>query len=232
MSAAQKTLVWDLPTRFFHWSLAICFAGAWISHEIGVEGFEIHTFFGCSILTLVLWRLCWGVFGTRYARFLSFVRGPRAVFRYLGGGEEHHGVADAGHNPAGGWAILAMLALLVAQAGSGLANGGELLMEGPWYHTLSSTYRNLAHEIHELGFNLLLGLVGLHLAAVLFYRVRHGRKLVSAMLTGKQDTSPGVPEISSHGLWRALALLALCAALVWALVSAAPPPPIDGMDFF
>jgi len=232
MSAAQKTLVWDLPTRLFHWFLAFCFAGAWISHEMGVGGFQIHKYFGYTIMTLVLWRVAWGVLGTRYARFSSFVKGPRAVFRYLGTGEEKQGAAGPGHNPAGGWAILAMLALLAAQAGSGLGNGGELLMEGPWYHTLPGTYRNLAHETHELGFNLLLGLVGLHLAAVLFYRVRHGRKLVSAMVTGRQETGPGTPEISSHGLWRALVLLALCAGLVWALVSAAPPPPLDGMDFF
>ena len=232
MSTAQKTLVWDLPTRLFHWFLAFCFAGAWISHEMGVEGFRIHTFFGYSIMTLVLWRLCWGVFGTRYARFSSFVRGPRAVFQYLGADKHKDTAPEAGHNPAGAWAILAMLALLATQAGSGLANGGELLMEGPWFHTLAENYQDLAHEIHELSFNLLLGLVGLHLAAVLFHRVRHGRRLVSAMVTGRQETGPGAQEITTHKALQALGLLALCAGLVWALVNAAPPPPLDGMDFF
>lgn len=232
MNNAQKTLIWDLPTRLFHWLLAICFAGAWISHEMEVEGFQIHTFFGYSIMTLVLWRLGWGLIGTRYARFSSFVRGPRAVFRYLGGAGQQSQGTEVGHSPSGGWAILAMLGLLLAQAGSGLGNGGELLMEGPWYGALSDTYRDVAHEIHEIGFNLLLGLVALHLAAILFYRVRHGRKLVSAMLTGKADTGPGARGIRSHGIWRALVLLALCAAAVWSLVNGAPPPVMDDMGFF
>ncbi len=232
MDGAKKTLIWDLPTRLFHWFLAFCFAGAWISHEMGVEGFQIHTFFGYTIMTLVLWRVAWGVLGTRYARFSSFVKGPRAVLRHLGASKQEDKGPEAGHDPAGGWAILVMLALLAIQAGSGLANGGELLMEGPWFHTLSENYRNLAHEIHELVFNLLLGLVALHLAAVLVYRVRHGRKLASAMVTGRQETGPGAQGINGHKALQALGLLALCAGLVWALVSAAPPPPLEGMDFF
>lgn len=232
MDSAQKILIWDLPTRVFHWLLAICFAGAWISHEMELAGFRIHTFFGYAILTLVLWRLGWGVLGTRYARFSSFVRGPRAVFRYLGGNPGQDRSTAAGHNPAGGWAILAMLGLLAAQAGSGLGNGGELLMEGPWYHALSETYRDLAHEVHEVGFNLLLVMVGLHLGAVTFYQLRYGRKLISAMLTGRADAGPGAREIDSHGLLRALALLVLCAGAVWALVNSAPPPAMDSMEYF
>lgn len=232
MHGAKKTLIWDLPTRLFHWFLAFCFAGAWISHEMGVEGFQIHTFFGYTIMTLVLWRVAWGVLGTRYARFSSFVRGPGAVLRYLGASKLGYKAPEAGHNPAGGWAILAMLALLAIQAGSGLANGGELLMEGPWFHTLAENYQDLAHAIHELVFNLLLGLVALHLASVLYLRVRHGRRLASAMVTGKQETGAGAQGITGHKALQALGLLALCAGLVWALVSAAPPPPLDGMDFF
>lgn len=232
MDKAQKTRVWDLPTRLFHWCLAICVVGAWLSHEAGLNGFVWHTYFGYSIMVLVLWRVGWGALGSRYARFASFLRGPRVTWRYLVALRKGEPGSSPGHNPAGGWAIVAMLGVLTAQASTGLANGGELLMEGPWFHSLSEGMRDLAREVHEVNFNLLLGLIGLHLGAIVFYRVKYGKRLVGAMITGKKKTQAGSEDMGASRPWLALGLLALAITLVWGVVSLAPPPAADSLNMF
>lgn len=231
MMFAQKIRVWDLPTRLFHWALVSCIAGAWITHEMGASGFEAHTWFGYTALTLALWRLGWGLAGTRHARFASFIRGPGKVTAYLRAAARGEAAKTTGHNPAAGWWVLLLLALVLSQGLTGLFNGGELLMEGPWFHTLDRDSAKLVEEAHELGFNLILALALLHLSALAFHRWRLGERLVAAMVTGRKSSGePGEGIGGDRWPW-ALGLLALAAALVWALVYLAPPPPVDG-DFF
>ena len=232
MNSGRQILVWDLPTRIFHWSLATCFFGAWITHEMEASGFWLHTIFGYSALTLVLWRLAWGFVGTHYARFRNFVRGPAATLAYLRAATSRPLTAQVGHSPSGAWAIIAMLALIVLQAGSGLFNGGELLMEGPWYHAIPGWAKDFFHELHELGFNTLLGLVGLHLAAILFYAIRKKQNLVPAMITGYSQAGGDSSGIGSQRLLLAAFLLALGALTVWTIVALAPQPSMDPMDMF
>lgn len=232
MNSSRQILVWDLPTRVFHWSLATCLTGAWITHEMEASGFWLHTIFGYSALTLVLWRVAWGFMGTHYARFGNFVRSPAATLAYLRTATSRTLPAQVGHSPSGGWAIIAMLALIAVQAGSGLFNGGEFLMEGPWYHTIPGWAKDFFHELHELGFNALLGLVGLHLAAILFYAVKKKQNLVPAMVTGYSPSNGNAPGIGSQRLLLAVFLLALAALAVATIVYLAPPASMDPMDMF
>lgn len=232
-SSRRGILVWDLPTRLFHWSLVGCLAGSWISHEMKASGFWLHQLFGYAALGLVLWRVAWGFAGPHYARFGSFLRGPGAVLGHLRGSLSGAAPDRPGHNPAGGWAVLAMLALVAVQALSGLFNGGELLMEGPWHHVLDRDWKRWARACHALTFSLLLAMAALHLAAIAFYRLRHGHRLAGAMIHGYR---PGPGEagaaITGYSAWRALLLAVLAAALVWALVAAAPPPTLESLDIF
>lgn len=174
LSRDGKVLVWDLPVRIFHWLLAASFAGAWLTagHE---RWMLLHMTFGCTVLALAVLRLVWGVVGTRHARFGDFVRGPRDAMRYLGGlvrGKPQHYL---GHNPAGGLAIVALLALAVTAAAAGLAT-----------YTLGDAYEDL----HEGLANVMLALVGLHVAAVVVSGWVHRENLVSAMFSGRKRGAP------------------------------------------
>ena len=197
------------------------------------SGFWLHTIFGYSALTLALWRISWGFLGSQHARFSDFLARPGAALSYL---RNAPAVEPLGHNPAGGWAIVAMLILFTAQAISGMFNGGEILMEGPWYHVAPKWAQELAHEFHEINFNLLLGLAGLHLGALLLHWVQRRHNLIPAMITGYRDRQDGAHGdargISSHKTWLAMFLLALVVLAVWAVVSLAPPPSTDPLDMF
>lgn len=173
----QRILVWDIPTRLFHWLLALTFAGAWITSE-SERWRDVHVSLGYTFGALVLFRLLWGFAGSRYARFSDFVKGPASVMRYLrsliSARPEHH----VGHNPAGGWAVLALLALGFITAASGLLTYNDLLAKA-------------TEELHEGAASAMLGLVILHIAAVFLSGFLHRENLVRAMVHGyKQGEAP------------------------------------------
>lgn len=194
--ARRGTLVWDLPTRVFHWLLAASFATAWLSAES--ERWQlVHVTAGYTVAGLVVFRLVWGLVGTRHARFGDFVRGPGAVLAYLKsmvrGRPEHH----AGHNPAGALAILGLLALAALTTATGWANyyeiGGDAL-----------------EEVHEFLANAMLALVIVHVAAVVLSSLLHRENLVAAMIHGRKPVAP------SEGIrtpWRSIGVLLLAAVL-------------------
>lgn len=190
--------VWDLPVRVFHWLLAFSFAGAYITAES--DGWRlVHVTLGYTVAGLVVFRLVWGLVGTRHARFAGFVRGPRAVARYIGsllrGQPEHH----VGHNPAGALAIVGLLGLALLVAASGWATYDELA--GEWLE-----------EVHELLANLMLGLVIVHVAGVLVSSRMHEENLVRGMFTGFKRGQDG----DAIGSVRAgVGLLLLLAALAF-----------------
>ena len=167
----RPVLVWDLPTRVFHWSLAVCFAGAWLTSESERQHL-LHLLFGYSLFGLVLFRLAWGLVGSRYARFSEFLRGPGATWRYvlsMARGAPAHFV---GHNPAGAVAIWLLLGLGLATAGVGVAmvaGGGEAL-----------------EDVHEALATAMLVVVGLHLLGVVVGSVLHRENLPRAMVTGRK----------------------------------------------
>jgi cytochrome b len=166
----RKILVWDLPTRVFHWLLALSFAGAFVTAE-SERYRDVHVALGYTVLGLVAFRLLWGLVGTRYARFWSFAFGPRSVLIYVKSLFTRSPQHYLGHNPAGSWAIYALLALSLLAGASGYATFNDI--GGDWME-----------DAHEALANMLLAAVMVHLAGVLVSSVLHRENLVRSMLTG------------------------------------------------
>jgi len=204
----QRTLVWDLPTRAFHWLLALSFAGAFLTAE-SERLRDVHMLLGYTTLGLVGFRLLWGIVGTRHARFASFPLSPAAAVNYLKSLlklSPHH---YFGHNPAGSWAIVGMLLLMVAVGATGWAQAVEV---GPEW----------LEDLHEGLSNAMLALVVVHVAAVLLSSALHRENLVRAMVTGYK---PGQGPAAAGTRWVvALVLVGLIGAF-WA--GAIPAPGIE-----
>lgn len=213
--------VWDVPTRLFHWALVVLVVANVATGKIGgVRLMEIHMMSGYAILALVLFRLAWGFVGGRHARFASFLKGPRAVIAYLKGFPAGRTARHLGHNPLGGWSLVAMLALLLLQAGTGLFANDDILSEGPLMRRVSKSTSDFLTYVHYLSSNVLIAIMCLHVAAVFVYLAK-GENLIRPMITGVKRWSSGDPNdrraIGSIGL--ALVLLALAAVAVWTIVN-------------
>jgi cytochrome b len=210
--------VWDWPVRLFHWTLVALLAASWATAETGVEYMQWHMRCGYAVLTLLLFRLLWGLVGSDSARFARFVRGPRVVSQYARawlGARPHHYL---GHNPLGGWMVLVLLVLVATQAGTGLFANDDIYNEGPLARLVSGDTSALLTAIHKINFNLLLAAVGVHVAAVLLY-LRRGENLLRPMLNGRKSAGEYVDRAGSIApLWRAVVCLALAAGTVWELV--------------
>jgi cytochrome b len=216
----HRIRIWDLPTRLFHWLLAVCVAGSLISVQIGGNAIAWHFRFGYAILALVLFRLIWGWAGPRYARFSSFPPDPSAAIASLRGAP-HDG---AGHNPLGAFSVYALLAALAFQAGSGLFANDSIMWDGPLRSLVSSDTSDRITTLHRLNRYLLLGLIALHLAAIAWYTLRRREPLVRTMLVGDRAYAPGAPlplpaRDDTRVRLLAVVLLAVCAAAVAAVLS-------------
>ncbi len=230
MTTLERRQVWDLPTRIFHWALALSLLGSWFSAEGPFDLMEWHFYFGYVAIGLVAFRLIWGVFGTRHARFASFLRGPSKVLSYAKTFGSSQPSTHVGHNPMGGWMVLVMLIAVGVQAGSGLFITDDVLYTGPYNGAVSGELAGRLSYVHDINFTILQCLVALHLLAILFYWQRKRTNLVLPMLTGHKASS-SVPEteaITTDAVLRGLFFALLVAAGVFALVWFAPPPaPID-----
>jgi len=219
---AIRVRVWDLPTRLFHWVLVVCVVGSVVSAKVGGNAMAWHFRFGFVVFTLLAFRILWGLLGGRWSRFASFLYAPRTLWRYLHGrsrADEHH---DVGHSPLGALSVFALLALLSAQVGSGLFADDEISNTGPLIKFVSGATSSLLTSWHKTwGQGLILGLVALHVAAIVMYRVRQGRDLVRPMIVGDKVLAPDVPASADSWRTRSLAavLAALCALGVGWLVS-------------
>ncbi|WP_139556545.1 cytochrome b/b6 domain-containing protein [Methylotetracoccus oryzae] len=198
-----RILVWDLPTRLFHWSLALSFAGAYLTAE-SERWRDVHVTLGYVVLGLLVFRLFWGFMGSRYARFAEFVRGPSAIRAYLSSLTAGRPTHYTGHNPLGAVAILLLIGLGLASSVSGwllyAEVGGESLEDA-------------LEELHEVLSNGMLAVVVLHIAGVIHGSFVHRENLAWAMLTGHKQ---GAAEqaIPSTRPWAALALMAGVLAIV------------------
>lgn len=221
MSAgARERRVWDLPLRLAHWGLVLCVAGAWATHYLGVEWFAWHRRLGYAVLVLVVFRIAWGFVGTRHARFAGFVRGPRAILEHLRG----RAAPAVGHNPLGAVSVLAMLAVLLLQAATGLFANDEIMNAGPLYGWVSQQRSNALTAVHHGNSEVLLVLIVLHLVAVAWYALRRGQPLVRAMLTGRKPaaTVPEQEAIPGSQAGRAVLIVLLAAAALALVIRAAP----------
>ncbi len=216
-AADTRQRIWDGPTRLFHWLLVLLIAISWRTGESGA--LEWHRWSGYAILALLLFRLGWGVVGSDTARFASFVRGPRAVWRYLHASEP----AAPGHNPLGALSVVAMLLLLGLQVGLGLfAVDEDGLESGPLSHLVSYEAAEQAADLHELVFNAVLALIALHVLAILFYALVRRRNLVGPMVTGHAPALGPVQPLRFAGWVRAALVFAVAAALAWLVASGLP----------
>ena len=182
-------LVWDVPTRIFHWCLLIGVAYAWFAVEI-LEDMQQHFYAGYSILTLLLFRLVWGFIGTRFARFKSFLYSPKKIFSYAKTLTTDYSKNSAtksyfGHNPLGGLSALAMLAVLMFQASSGLFSSDDYYY-GPLAGLVDSSWVAQLTELHHLNSDITLALIGLHVISIFLYRWLKKEHLVGAMFHGRK----------------------------------------------
>lgn len=210
--------VWDLPVRLFHWLLVLLIAAAWWTAEN--DAMDWHMRCGYAVLTLVLFRLIWGVVGSETARFTQFVRGPSAILHHVRELARPGRMAmHKGHNALGAVAVLALLTVVAIQAVTGLFTSDGILTEGPLAASVSSGTGRLLRSIHFTNFNILLGLVGLHVAAILVYAALKRLDLVRPMVTGRATLPPGEVPPRMVSLWRAIVVAGISIASIWALVS-------------
>lgn len=213
--------IWDIPTRLFHWALVFLIS---LSFYTGLSGgfveMDYHMISGYCILSLVLFRILWGVFGGYYARFATFVKGPGVVIRYLQDfGKDRP--PYPGHNPLGALSIISILIVLLVQAGTGMFANDDIMVEGPLVHLVSYDTSRTLTGIHKNNKWTIGALVALHVVAILFYQFYKKDRLMGAMMTGKKRLSDPVDRDSS--LVRELLLgsitLAACAGAVYALIT-------------
>lgn len=225
-SPKRGVLVWDLPTRLFHWLLASCLVASWITAEAGFDWTEIHFLLGYCSLGLILFRIIWGFSGTTHARFINFIRGPRAVVANIPKLFSRQPSTSVGHNPIGGWSTIAFIILVGTQATTGLFLTDDIFYAGPYNGVISGDLAGFLAKVHHLNFNVLQGLVVIHLLAIVWYRFGKGSRLASAMFSGRKQLTQTFQDqaITSSGLMRAALIASLVILAVVALVQLAPPP--------
>jgi len=219
VSAMHTIRIWDLPTRLFHWLLALSVIGLVITGSIGGNWMLWHLRLGYAVLTLLLFRLVWGFVGGEWSRFGRFLYGPSSVLAYLRGRAPlRH---QAGHTPLGALAVFALLGVLMAQVGSGLMSDDEIAFFGPLVRFVSGDTVSAATGYHKnIGKFIVFGLVALHLLAIVFYKLVRKQSLVKAMVVGTKTLPAPVAHARDDAVTRALALgvLVLCGSLVAWLV--------------
>lgn len=212
-------MVWDVPVRLFHWLLVALVAVSVSTGYVGGNLMRWHVWSGCGILGLLIFRLLWGFAGGTTARFAHFVRGPRAALAYARGVLGRTPSHMPGHNPLGGWMVLLLLASAALQAGTGLFSNDDIATEGPLYDKVSKATSDTISAVHQANAVVLLTLIGLHVAAVLFYLWYKRENLLRPMITGrKQIAAQPLPALRFPGALRAAALAALAAAALFAIL--------------
>ena len=212
----EEQPVWDVPVRLVHWSLAALIGFSWWS--VHNHHTDWHIWSGCAILTLLIFRILWGFVGSSTARFSNFVRGPLAIGEYVRG--RWKGV---GHTPIGALSVLVLFAAVAVQVGLGLISEDEDgIYAGPLSGLVSTDTSDKARDIHEWWFNVLLGLIVLHLAAIIFYRLR-GKGLTKAMITGRVALDPGVQPMKPGKWWAAMMCLIAGIGITRWVIAGAPP---------
>ena len=209
--------VWDIPTRVFHWTLVSLIVCAWITAEYG--WIEWHAWIGQALLTLVIYRIFWGVVGSETARFGNFIKGPVAVMAYARGLLTGTPPPSVGHNPLGSLMIVALLALIATQAVLGLFANDDIYFDGPLRHLVDKELSDTLTGLHHQLFNAILLAALLHIAAALFYLIVKHENLIGAMITGAKKWPTPHPALRFTPAWVAVPVLAVAAALVWAAVT-------------
>ncbi len=210
MTDHKTVLVWDAPVRIFHWLLALCFLGAWLTAEN--DGYEmLHYAFGYTAGLLVVFRILWGIIGSRYARFSDFIKGPKTIIHHFvnmikGRFDETY----LGHNPLGAIVMIALMLLTLGTAATG-------------YLCLSEIYGESSEELHEGIATVMLAVVGLHIAAAVVMSFMQKENLPRAMVTGRKTSSNHNLAIKSSHVFVSLLLIVIAAYFFWSVLNGAFP---------
>ena len=217
--------VWDTPTRLFHWAITLLVATSYLTIKYASGASmerltALHKLSGYAMLTLLLFRLAWGFAGSDTSRFTQFLRSPLKALQHLRHFPRREPDTQLGHNAAGGWMVLVLLAALAVQAVTGLFTFDDV-PEGPLGGQVSEAAAYWLTSVHRANFNIILALMALHVFTIAAYGVVKRQNLVGPMITGRKRLPPGTspPRIASP--WRALLLVLLAAGLVWLTVTRA-----------
>ncbi len=207
--------VWDLPIRLFHWLLVIGIILSFVTVKIGGDAMELHARVGYCVLTLIIFRICWGLVGSYHARFINFVPSPKGLLNYIVGKTK----AGLGHNPLGALSVLGLLFSVGLQSVTGLFANDDIMFEGPFAKYVSSGTVEFLTSVHRQNEKVLIILIVLHLCAILYYQKFKGENLIKPMLLGDKEIDPSeeakylpadLGQASKDGgLQRGLALLLL-----------------------
>ena len=220
VASAPDVRVWDPLLRLTHWSFPLLIAAMWWTAEN--HKWALHRQIGLALLGILAFRVLWGFLGPETARFAQFVKGPGTVMAYLRGQPEGAGPA-IGHSPLGGWSTMALIGAMLLQVSLGLFSGDPYDgMTGPLNPLVGVTLADTITELHEAFFNVLLGLIVLHLAAITFYAVK-GNDLLSPMFGGARPPMAGVTGIGPTPWVRGVLAVALAAGLALWIANGAPP---------
>ena len=212
----RKVLVWDGPTRLFHWVVVTLVVAAYVTWR--VNWMDWHAKAGYALLTLVIFRILWGFFGSETTRFSRFLASPRAAARHLANALHPEPDRQAGHNPAGGWMVLLLLFLLFAETLTGVYVANDVADEGPFTELTPAPIANAITALHWIFWDALLAAVALHLLAIILYAVVKGHNLLLPMVTGWKTLPADVPQPRMAGPARAAVLLS-CSALAVAVLA-------------
>ena len=216
--------LWVLPIRLFHFAFAVTVVAAIACAKLGAELMDWHVRLGIVALALLVFRVAWGFVGPRTARFSQFVVSPAHAWRYLRHEAAAHGT-HAGHNPLGGWSVIAMLLIIGLQATTGLFANDEISIEGPLARFVSDATSSALTGLHKFNEKPVFAILILHVLAIAIYTAK-GQSLVRPMITGdaaRSSLPPGTPETRDDAATRLTALLiaTLAACGAWWLLSLA-----------
>lgn len=204
-SKVSRIKVWDSFIRLYHWLMVGLVAGLWWSADNG--DMSLHFDLAIVLGALLLVRLGWGIFGSENVRFGYFLRSPKAAVDHFRALFKRRYQNHDTHSAAGGWAVIAMLALLTLQFTTGLFSSDGILFSGPLAAYVSSDTSGWLTDWHKAQFDYILAIIGIHLFAITLYRIL-GVPLLGAMFSGYRDTKAGQPRLKPgwHGMLLAVAV--------------------------
>lgn len=210
-----RQFIWDWPTRLFHWALVILIGALWWTAD--QREMQLHRQLGQVMLGLLVFRVYWGVAGTRTSQFGHFLKAPGAIIGYVANLTKPDYKPTNGHNPLGGLSVIAMMLVLIAQVTLGLfAVDVDGMESGPLSRHVDFDTGRLASDWHETTFNILVGLIVLHVVAIAFYQFAKRANLVGPMITGSRATTPESHEpIQPAPLWRIALGVVIAAGAAW-----------------
>jgi cytochrome b len=217
-----KTRIWDLPTRLFHVLLMLCVVGLVITGNIGDSAMSVHFYLGYAVLTLLLFRVIWGVVGGHWSRFINFIPRPQKLIHYLRNFRNPDVNSSVGHNPLGAISVLTFLIVLSLQGLSGLMSDDDISVSGPWTALVPNSWVEFATRYHaKFGFPLIIILISVHLFAVLYHLHVMKQNLIRPMIDGDKilptDTPASIDSFKTRAI--AFAVCLACAFVVYLFVT-------------